>query len=310
MGTGKYKLLIGLLMVVVVCAGMAATFTDIDSPQYYGKASQEKAYAAIDANNANLENGASTAVPWYDTPMNAVPSTHYTYFDDFFYAGYIANARVDTTGTNVSTLVQAGPKFSETANYGEWLVSVTDGDSDEGETILVADDVAGGELQITCNNKTADAVQCQMNGEAFAATLTKDLWYETKIKIEDVSADTVFVGLTVADTDPLGSLGNDFIGFYVDQSTNMTFQMAKNGAITTNATLVVIADDTAVTLGFYADGSASNVYVYVDGALAATHTASASLPNDEALSPAMSILTTGTDADALKVDYLKIIGQR
>jgi len=303
------KVLVGAMLVLVACwtVATAATFTDTDTAKYHGKTGLKKLTAVIDANFANVESGASTSVPWYDVPMPEVPGTHYTYMEDFFSAGYIANA-ADTNTAGLTIL--KGGKFSEAADQAAWLVSVTDGDSDEGETIKVADDVAGGELQITCNDKADDAVQCQLNGEAFAVTATKDLWYETKIKIEDVSEDTVFVGLTPADTDPLGSLGNDFIGFYVDQSTNMTFQMAKNGAIVTNTPTVVIADDTAVTLGFYADGSTGNVYVYANGALVKTYTSTTNLPNDEVLSPQMAILTTDTGGDALKVDYLKIIAER
>jgi len=244
---------------------------------------------------------------WAGSYIAAEPQDYYEFMDDFFTAGYIANA-ADTNTAGLTIL--KGGKFSEAADHAGWLVSVTDGDSDEGETIVVADDAAGGILVITCNDKADDAVQAQMNGESFAVTTTKDLWFEARIAIEDVSEDTAFVGLTVADTDILGSLGNDFMGFYMDQSAVLQYQQAKNGTITTNTVTTNLLDATFVRVGVYADGSVSNSYVYLNGTCIATNAASATLPNDEALSPALAILTTDTGADYLKADYMKIQATR
>jgi|TARA_Y100000034_G_scaffold129586_1_gene186332 hypothetical protein len=49
---------IGTIAVLLVAAGMYAAFTDIDSPQYYGKINIPKTHAALDANFALLESGA------------------------------------------------------------------------------------------------------------------------------------------------------------------------------------------------------------------------------------------------------------
>jgi len=255
----------------------------------------------------------SSDTEYAGAPLAVDPANFYSYLEECLRAGYVANA----ASTNVSgATVLRGGMFSEIADHAEWLVSVTDGDSDENESITVADDAPGGWLVINTTDKANDAVQVQKNGESFKCTTSKDLWFESKFEIEDVSEDTVFVGLTVADTDVLGSLGNDFMGFYLDQSTNCAFLCAKDGVITTNSAVAVFADATATVgasakrMGFYVDGSSSNVYVYVDGALVASNTASATIPNDEALSPAMSILTTDTGADFLRVDYINVRAQR
>lgn len=255
----------------------------------------------------------SSDTEYAGAPLAVDPASYYGWMDDFFLAGYLANS----ADTNLNGLViQKGGKFAETADHAEWLVTVTDGDGDNNESIVVADDAPGGWVTINTTDKANDAVQVQKNGESFKVTTSKDLWFEAKFEIEDVSEDTVFVGLTVADTDVLGSLGNDFMGFYLDQSTNCAFLCAKDGTITTNAAVAVFADATATVgasakrCGFYVDGSTSNVFIYVDGALVASNTASASIPNDEALAPAMSILTTDTGADFLRVDYINVRAQR
>ena len=48
---------IGTIAVLLVAAGMYAAFTDINSPQYYGKINIPKSHEAIDANFAKLESG-------------------------------------------------------------------------------------------------------------------------------------------------------------------------------------------------------------------------------------------------------------
>ncbi|MDH3376522.1 MAG: hypothetical protein OEQ39_06085 [Gammaproteobacteria bacterium] len=232
-----------------------------------------------------------------------------SYVDDFYVAGYIANAAV----TNVGGLaVLKGGKFSEVADHSEWLVSVTDGDGDGLETITIADNGGSGWLEIKTNNKAADDVEIQKNGESFAFTTSKDLWFETKIAIDDVDQDLVFVGLTVADTDVLGSFGNDFIGFRFTTNAANVFIHAKNGTITTN-TLTTSWTDSGATVGgnakvlaFKVDGSDGDVWAYVDGVQVASAASSTTLPNDEALSPVFAIRTADTGADSLFVDYLEI----
>lgn len=278
-----------------------------------GMTAEDDKDLALDSLTLGASGLKSSDTEYSGAPLAVDPASYYSWMEDFFRAGYIANAAV----TNLDGLViLKGGKFAETADHAEWLVTVTDGDGDNNESITVADDAPGGWLTINTTDKALDAVQIQLNGEAFKVTTSKDLWFETKFEIEDVSEDTVFVGLTVADTDILGSLGNDFMGFYLDQSTNCAFLSGKNGTITTNAAVAIFADATgtvgasAKRLGFYVDGSSSNVYVYVDGVLAASNLVSETIPNDEALAPAMCILTTDTGADYLRVDYLSVRAER
>jgi len=53
------KLTLAALLSLVAGVVMAQSFTDINSPQYYGKTKIPKAYAAIDANFAQVESGSS-----------------------------------------------------------------------------------------------------------------------------------------------------------------------------------------------------------------------------------------------------------
>jgi len=84
--------------------------------------------------------------------------------------------------------------------------------------------------------------------------------------------------------------------------------MGYNVAVMADITGSVFAS--AKTFGIFADGSTSNVYVYIDGVAVATNVASTSLPNDLALSPVYSVVTTNTGADALWIDYLDCKAQR
>ena len=57
------------------------------------------------------------------------------HFDDF----------TDGWGFEANDADNSG-KFSETANLGEYLVTVIDGDTDSGEVIACADDAPGGQI--------------------------------------------------------------------------------------------------------------------------------------------------------------------
>jgi len=231
-----------------------------------------------------------------------------TYMEEFTAAGYTANAAVTNTGG--LTIAQNG-KFSEGADKAAWLVSVQDGDSDEGEAITVVDDGPSSFLKILTNDKIADHMNLQNNGEFFKCDSTRDLLFQARIEIGDVSDSIMYIGLGVADTDIGASLGNDFMYFETSSSGVINFKQGKNGTITTNAAIGTFTDGTgtgaaAKTLGVYVDGSAGHSFVYVDGVLAASNLSSTTIPNDEALVPGIYIEGTNSTADALYVDYIRV----
>jgi len=96
------KILITLAAVVISGGAIAATFTDIDSPQYEGKTGDKARNAAIDANFALIEAGSESA----------------TLASNRVYVGNDSNARTamgvtgDVTitqdGTNATTAIAAG----------------------------------------------------------------------------------------------------------------------------------------------------------------------------------------------------------
>ena len=248
-------------------------------------------------------------------PLAVQPENFYTIFDDFFSAGYTANqAPIGTNG-----LAVPGSKFSEYADRGSWLVTVVDGDSDQDESLTIADSggagAGGGWLIANATDAASDSLNVQMNGESIACVTNNDIWFWARYEVEDVSEDTTFVGCTVADTDIIGSNGDDFFGFMQVEGTNLFFVMAKNGAVTSND-VCAIADidtdlgDSAVELAVHYDASASTAYVYADGTLSATYAATTNFPNDEALSPAFAIDSTDTGGDFIRIDYIKASAQR
>lgn len=253
-----------------------------------------------------VDNSQSVATMWYTAPIAFQPEDYFAFSDDFFSAGYLANGAV----TNIGGLtVYRGYKFAEVADHGAWLVTVTDGDGDNNESIVIADG-AGGLLQATTTDKADDQLSVQMNGEHFRCNSARDLWFDCQIAVEDVSEDDVFIGIGTVDTDFIDSRPNDFMGFTISESTNVMFKQSKNGTITTNANITVAADATALRLSFFVDGSTTSSYVYVSGVAVATNAASATIPDDEDMSPAFAIETTDTGADYLQIDWIKIVNTR
>ena len=219
------------------------------------------------------------------------------YFDDF----------TDGWGSEANDADNTG-KFSETANLGQWLVTVVDDNPDNGEVVAVADDAVGGQLTLTTNDADNDALNLQINGEAWQAASGKTLIFEIRMKGTDVSEFDWFVGLAVADTDVLGGV-TDRIGFECPDSTgDIDAVCEKDSTQTSTDSGKDLADATFVVLRFEVHGT-SKVKYYVDGALVATH-ASTNLPEDEALTPTICVRNDGAAANTMTVDYVLVVRER
>jgi hypothetical protein len=242
------------------------------------------------------------------------------YVDDFLECGGYAT---DAATTNAAADKVYGAKFSETANYGTWLVTNVDGDSDEAEAITIEDDAPGGWLKIVPNNKAADSIECQMNGEMFKLATGKQLWFETKLAVTDADQQKWFIGLATADTDILGGYPNDHFGFKCDGDASIDITCEQDNTNITYDTSLDVVDNVSLTnaviLAAHWDG-AGTIYTYVVDAVGGT-TLSANtnvvdngttvcIPNDEAMALAICNECEDTGADGLLVDYVKIIQER
>lgn len=109
------------------------------------------------------------------------------------------------------TASEDGGKFSSTANKGHWLFTALTGTP----TFIIKDGARGGYLQADTGAATDNhGLECQLNGESFAVTANKDIFFSVKwsSRNEVTDLDWVF-GLSTTDTSVLATPGANFIGF-------------------------------------------------------------------------------------------------
>lgn len=218
------------------------------------------------------------------------------FFDDFVDGWGFEQGDADNTG-----------KFSETANLGQWLVTVIDGGTGNADAITCADDGVGGLLSIVNNAANDDAIEMQMNGEAWQLASGKDVVFEVRMKIDDVSLADWFVGLSITDTTVLGGV-TDRIGFECPDATGDIDAISeKDSSQTTTDSSKDLADDTFVVLRFETSGTGTVRY-YVNGALVAKHTTN--IPEDEALTPTICIRNASGAARTMTLDYILVARDR
>jgi len=214
---------------------------------------------------------------------------------------------------------EAGHKISETADKGDWLLTLVDGGTDGGDTCNVADDAAGGWLKIVTNDASADSMELQMNGESFKLAVGKKLWFNASFAILDVSETDFFIGLAITDTTVMTAC-TDRVGFELNNDGNIDALVEQNSTESTTDTTSDLADCAAeanlaaksVAVGFYWDG-VSSVYFTVDGVLKVTKTDNATtivIPDDEALTPTICVKAASAAVQTAWIDYVEIIAER
>jgi len=216
------------------------------------------------------------------------------------------------TGVN-----QDGHKISETADKGDWLLTLVDGDTDGGDVCKVTDDAPGGVLTITTNNKASDSMSLQLNGESFKLAVGKPLFFEALLGLDDVDKADFFIGLCLTDTTPLDN--NDRVGFMVDHDGNIDFISEQDGTETDQDTTADIADATVATaattfkrLAFYWDG-VNTLTPYVNGVAYAVITDNGTtilVCDDEALTPTIHLATSAAQVVTAFIDYIRIVATR
>lgn len=126
------------------------------------------------------------------------------YYNDFVTAGFLTN-----------TAGRAG-EFDETADSGNWLVTVTDSGGDNNETILVADGWENGWLACKPNNAAADGMGFQLNGEAFRVRPNKIMLARCRLAPSVPATTRWFFGFAntnAANPCAASSSWTDYIGF-------------------------------------------------------------------------------------------------
>jgi hypothetical protein len=207
--------------------------------------------------------------------------------------------------------VQPGPDYSiyfndflVAQNYAasDWVVTETDA----GATEAIAADVVGGALLLTNTATDDDIVQIQSAEEFLKLTSGKRLWLEARFKVSDATQSDLFVGLATTDTTIMAGT-TDACGFRkADASTTLVSLTEDNTSETTN-TLVTMADDTYVQVGFYWDGK-NKVEFYSGRSLVSTHTSNIEQTNKLALT---FCLQNGEGvAKTMTIDYIYVCQER
>ena len=180
--------------------------------------------------------------------LNAIGENVVSYIEDF------VNLPVDdTTGDPLA-----------------WTTTVVEAGS--GTTTFASTDASGGKAIITTAGNEDDGGNYQLNGESFETTSDQDLYFGTKLAINDADNTDIIVGLAVTDTTLLGGLADGIYFESVDGSASISTVTEASSTETQNDSAGTLVDATEIELEFYYDGTAGNVEFYIDGTLVNTNT--------------------------------------
>lgn len=242
---------------------------------------------SINWNGTYLEGNAAANAMWDGCPIKSDPNyiaTAYDIEDDFY--------ELDTTAT-----------------VGKWAAfNVGTG------TTTILDDVAGGQLRLSCQATTDNAAeQLNLVSAPFLLAAGKTLWYETRIKITGDAQSEHSFGLCALGEDLTAVadvLPADGVSFSTqDASLSVALTLSKDGTDTgAVAGVHTLVSGTWVTLGFKIDGLTS-VTPYVDGV--AGTAATATFNDNEAMCPYFLVRNgDATTTQILDVDYVRVVQLR
>lgn len=187
----------------------------------------------------------------------------------------------------------------------DWVITTTEVGAGSATEALAADERSGA-LLLTNAAGDNDLDSLQHTEETWSLSAGKRLWFETRVKINDVDQVDNFLGLCITDTTPLDA--TDRVGFLlVDGSPSINVLCEKNTTETLVDTGEDAADDTYVTLGLAWDGK-NKVEAFVNRQLKATITTN--IPDDENLCVTLHHQNGEATAQTMHVDYVYVCQER
>jgi len=175
-----------------------------------------------------------------------------------------------------------------------------------GASTLVMADAATGVLQLTSGGTENNGIQIQTDGEIFLPAANKDIWFECRVRGNDVTEVDWFIGLCTTDTSIIATNPDDAIGFWThDGDVNIDFEVS-TGTGTPTDTGDDLANNTWVQLGFYINGVTS-VTPYINGTAETAITAD--IPAVE-MALSFACLTGEGSVNRLDIDWYKIVQLR
>lgn len=208
--------------------------------------------------------------------------------------------------------------FSQMSEYRndfhEWVAdawTVTE----VGTSLQVLTDQRNGVLRLTSGGTENDGNNLQLGGsgdsetvgECFAPAAGTNLYFEARIKSDDVTEHDFFLGLSVQDTAVVASLGQAVIGFFSDDgSTGLDCYTRAASVSSVDQDVHTLVNDTYVKVGFKVTGT-QKVEFYVNDVLKSTLTAN--IPT-ELMKLTIAQLTGEGNAASLDIDYIIVAQTR
>lgn len=222
----------------------------------------------------------------------------------------------DLLGWNVwasDFLQYTGPNTA--GESGGWLLTETAAGVGNAQRVDIDDSMTHGYLKLLTDNGASDVEILEMTGEPWRWVLGKRLFCFLKLRVDDITKTTLFAGLAIADTSPLGGV-TDGIYFRkaVAAAANLAFVTEKNSN-ETEIDLWTMVNATDVIVGFYVDGSGI-IHVYAGTSIATLQNvanvvaSNANIPDDEDLHITLSVMTSEAVAHSMSLDWLFVAQER
>jgi len=185
-------------------------------------------------------------------------------------------------------------------NTNDWTVV-----KDSSATAALGADAESGTLVLTSQATTDNDGASVQGNEIFAVAADKNMFFQTRIKNNDVDQTDICVGFTVNfATNPENMLtATDRIVFQVDDGdASILCKTEKDGTETSTDSGIDMVDDTYIKLGIACSGT-GKVEFFINDKLVATH--STNIPDDENLAiAAMSLSGSASGTRVTTIDYL------
>lgn len=206
-------------------------------------------------------------------------------------------------GENVVSYMEDFVNFPVDDTTGDplaWSTTVVEAGS--GTTTFASTDASGGKAIITTAGNENDGGNYQLNGESFETTSDQDLYFGTKLAINDVDQTDLFIGLAVTDTTLLGGVADAIYFESVDGSATLSAVTEASSTETQSDSVGTLADDTEIELEFYWDGT--KVEFFVNGSSVATSTTN--IPATQ-MRVSVHFLTGEATANTCTIDWIRCI---
>ena len=186
--------------------------------------------------------------------------------------------------------------FSANANEGDWLLEQTN----SGTASLLR-----GQAILTTGGSADNEVQISRHAVNYSQETNFDMFFETRVKCEDVDDNDLFFGFYIDTADIIADVANfDGLGFLANGGdTELDFVTGSNSGTGTVTTKVhTLLDNVFFTLGIKVLGT-NKVEGYINGVLVASHTLKITPSAD--MKHYHVINANGSGTDVLTIDYFR-----